>query len=419
MLGPASQRAASFARELPRCGWDPIVVTVSDGYYHRDERHRPPDVPTVRVRAPEPSRILGTFRGRSAGGVEESKRVTEASFPPALRKARRLVRDYLYIPDGQALWIPFAIRAVRQVLEEVPGPKVLVSTSVPYSSHLAALVVARRERIPWVAEFRDPWSQVDDSIRPRSRVRKAIDRELERRVVQSASALVVTSELTRKAMIACYSDLREEQVWLVRNGFDELDRLEKLPATGPALELVHAGSVPEEVALEPLLRGVDRVAVRSPGSIRVTVFGPPEQWQSAAASGDFPWLRVAGLVPPSDARRAIASASANVLLRPGRHHREYVAAKLMEYLGARRPILAIVDPTGEMAGLGQSYGDMRIVPEYHEVAVAGAVERLLADQRGGVLRKPVQPRSPLEDITRRAQAARLAAALDSVVAHTT
>ena len=59
----------------------------------------------------------------------------------------------------------------------------------------------------------------------------------------------------------------------------------------------------------------------------------------------------------------------------------------MDYLGARRPVLGIVDPLGEMAHLGESYGDMRVVPAYEEALVAAAVETLLISSE----REPSRP----------------------------
>jgi glycosyltransferase involved in cell wall biosynthesis len=416
MLGPASQRAASFARYLPENGWEPIVITVSHGHYPMDERHRPPAVRTIRTRSPEPSRMVSRLRGptwRGGGGGAEVP--SDAGFAPTDHWARRFVRDYLYLPDGQTLWIPVAVRTLLQVLTSVPGPKILMSSSVPYSAHLAALAATRHQRVPWIAEFRDPWSQIDERIRPRSRVRREIDRRLERRVVYAASALVVTSEMTREAMMGYHPNLGGGDIWVVRNGFEEFNERPPPPPSDGRLELVQAGSVPDDAPIEPLLDGIDRIAGRDPGAIRLKVFGAPERWRAAAASRHFEWLELAGFVPPDVARSAIASASANLLLRPGEQHREYVAAKLMEYLGARRPILAVVDPNGEMATLGRRYGDVQLVPEYCEDSVAQAVEQLLARQRSGALNRPARPHRPLEELTRRTQASRLATVLDSLL----
>jgi hypothetical protein len=420
MLGPGSLRAAAFARHLPETGWHPFVVTVGEGLFHSDESHQPLPVPTIRTRSPEPSKLLNPIRRMASPDARRSeartKTVPDPRLNPALARVRRFVRDYVYVPDGQALWIPLARRAARTVLESAPRPQVLMSSSVPYSAHLAAMGVAKQMGIPWVAEFRDPWSQVDDLIRPRSAVRKRVDAALERRVVEAASVLVVTTDETRAAMAAAYPAMDPERIWVVRNGFEPSGVDVSPPPASAPLRLVHAGSVPDDAPIEPLLRGIDRVARSHPGELEMLVYGAPRRWSEASAQlGDPAWLSVRGLVTPAIAQEAIAAASVNVLLRPGEHHRQYVAAKLMDYLGARRPILAAISSAGEMASLGREYGDMRLVDPYTEAAVARVVEELLAQHRNGRLAQPVSAIRPTEQLTRRAQTARLAQALDAAL----
>lgn len=418
MLGPASQRAASFARHLPAAGWDPVVVTVRRGLYHRDSGQESPHVPTLRTASPEPSRLLATLRGRRDGaGDATAEVVQEVPAGAALGRLRRLVRDYLYVPDGQALWIPFAVAAARRAVRSASQPVVLMSTSVPYSAHLAALRVARSEGVAWVAEFRDPWAGIADSLRPRSGARKWIDAELERRVVESANGVVVTTELTRDAMMHAYPALPPQRIAVVRNGFEPAEDSPSPPGAEEPLRLLYAGSVPDDAPIEPLLRGIGQVAAARPGEVRLRVLAPRERWAAVAtAVGDPDWIELAGLVSPEEARLEAGAASANLLLRPGAAHRQFVAAKLLEYLGARRPIVAAVDPQGEMATLGREYGDLRLVPEYGEAAVAAEVERLLGEHRAGVLQRPIEPPGDLNDLTRSAGARRLAMVLDSVCA---
>jgi hypothetical protein len=174
--------------------------------------------------------------------------------------------------------------------------------------------------------------------------------------------------------------------------------------------------VPDDASVEPLLRGLDRVAREQPGALELVVYGAPRRWQEAAAVlGDPAWLDIRGLVAPADAQAAVAGASANVIVRPGDHHRQYVAAKLMDYLGACRPILAAISNAGEMAALGRQYGDVRLADPYTEDVVADAVGELLAQHRRGELTTPVSGERPTDELTRRAQAAQLALALDAAL----
>lgn len=417
MVGPASRRAASFARYLPENGWDPVVVTVKRGLFHRDPRYRPPSARTLRTRSPELGRLLRAFRDRGGEpGIDGREAVSGPVGGHALDRARRLVRHYVYVPDALAPWIPFAVAGVRHALRTAPGRAVLLSSSVPYSAHLAALAVSRSERVPWIAEFRDPWSGIDDRIRPRSRARKRIDAALEARVVTAASGVVVTSELTRDAMVATYPAL-SERIWVVRNGFEPLEASAATPPNrGAPLELIHAGSVRQEISVMPLLHGIDRVAKNRPGEVRLRIVGPPEPWRAAArALGGLDWLELAGLMDPAHAQHEIARASAGVVLVPGEGNRQHVAAKLIDYLGARRPIVAIVSAAGEMAKLARDYGDLRLVDDYSEGGVAGVVYALLDEHRRGVLQLPAPGRRPAEELTSRAQVAKLAAALQSVL----
>jgi hypothetical protein len=416
IVGPASERAASFARHLPDAGWEPAVVTVKRGLYHRDAGYRAPPARTLRTRAPEPTKLLAVLRDRPADSATGRQGVGEPVGGPALDRVRRLVRDYLYLPDALVPWIPFAVAGVRRALRTATGRAVLMSTSVPYSAHLAALAVARSEGVPWIAEFRDPWSLTDDRIRPRSRARQRLDAALEARVVAAANGVVVTSELTRAEMLRTYPGL-ESRCGVVRNGFEPLARPAPAPPDPAApLELVHVGAVQPESPVGVLLHGINRVATARPGEIRLRVVGPSEPWRSTAiALGGLDWLQLDGFVDPAAAQRVAAAASAGVLLRPGEVNRQYVSAKLFDYLGARRPVVGLISATGEMAQLASEYGDLRLVDPYTEASAAQVVETLLRDHRQGRLQNPVDGRKPLAELTRHAQTDRLAAVLESVL----
>ena len=104
-----------------------------------------------------------------------------------------------------------------------------------------------------------------------------------------------------------------------------------------------------------------------------------------------------------------------MVLVPGEANRQHVAAKLMDYLGARRPVVGIISASSEMARLAADYGDLRLVDPYTEEGVAAVVEALLAEHREGLLQRPVDGRRPLSELTRRAQTAKLAAVLESVL----
>ncbi|NOS99663.1 MAG: glycosyltransferase [Phycisphaerales bacterium] len=96
-------------------------------------------------------------------------------------------------PDGQVLWAWRSAAALRRVVQR-ERIDAIYSTYSPASNHLLAWRLKRATGIPWVADFRDLWTQ--DCWYPFAggpRWRVAIDRYLERRFLEDADALVCTT----------------------------------------------------------------------------------------------------------------------------------------------------------------------------------------------------------------------------------
>ncbi len=420
LVGIASERAASLARHLSETGWLPVVVSPEAGFYHRDEASRPPEgVEVVRTGSVELSRIAR----RIWTGAEERVRGGAVRAVPVGKGGghmRRWLREYLYVPDAQNGWIPFARRAAARVVRDraSDGPVVVHSSSVPYSAHLAARSVAAAEGVPWVAELRDPWTTCHPSLRPRSALRRAVDRRLESDLLGAADAVVVTSRSTRESLLTAHPALSSRSVHVVMNGFEELvdDLLPTPPGPGEPMSLLYAGTVAPGVDETPLLEAVSAVEGSHPGAIRMHVLGPADSWRRAAASlpGSDRWLESPGLVTPGEARRSMAAASVNVILLPGEPHRDRLPGKLFEYLGVLRPLLAVVPPGSEMEAMARRFGDARIVTDYRTGTVADALGGLLEEHRRGRLQAPRGTPEAVAVLSRRAQAGRLAEILWAV-----
>ena len=96
----------------------------------------------------------------------------------------RLVRGALW-PDPLVGWIPAAVwHALRLIRKH--RPSILYSTSLPATSHLAALIVHRLTGLPWVADFRDALTYDPDPIYTHYHPPNRVYAALERRVVERA-----------------------------------------------------------------------------------------------------------------------------------------------------------------------------------------------------------------------------------------
>ena len=137
--GSGVQRSAKFAKYLPLFDWEPVVLTRdAKKMILRDEsllKEIPAYIEIIRT----PARDLTIF-------------------PSIFCKMGKFVAWKLLIPDGEVLWMKKAVdAAVRRV--EMGDIKAIYTTSYPYSDHLLGLEVKKRfPGIPWLADFRDEWT---------------------------------------------------------------------------------------------------------------------------------------------------------------------------------------------------------------------------------------------------------------------
>jgi glycosyltransferase involved in cell wall biosynthesis len=279
---------------------------------------------------------------------------------------------------------------------------VIFSTSVPYSAHVAAYLAARWRGVPWIAELRDPWSTAAEELLPTSKLRRKLDRALERFLLARADHVVVTSETTRSNLLRAHPALDPVDVTVVMNGFVPTPDGERPRPDEPCC-FVFAGTVPEGERPHALLNAFAQVEASSPGRFRFRVFGPPEPW-TVSSMATPKWLELGGVVTPGAARQAIAASNAAVLLQhfPGRA--QVVSGKAFEYIGARRPIIAVLPPGCEMAKILAACADARIVASYDVDDLAAQLERVIAEHSAGLLREPKITQHQIAHLSRDGQA---------------
>lgn len=415
LIGIASERAAAMTRHLPAFGWEAVVVTPREGFYHRAPELSAPPASVIRTPSIEVSRALRGVHGRVRPGGDDASgdelRAIEVKGPA--RAARRLVRELVYVPDAQVGWIPFATGAATRTLRGFDGPKVVFSTSVPYSAHFAAMATARASGVPWVAELRDPWSTGVAPGRTSSALRSWIDRTMEGRVLLRADHVVVTSESTRSQLLAAVPALRGDDISVVTNGFEPPPELPG-PRPEEAMTMLYAGTVAPGEDTAPVLSALDHVHALHPGAFELHVVGPSLGWEPAGESR--PWLRLDGLVSPERARELMASSSVLLLVQAHPAYATIIPGKAFEYIGARRPVVAAVARGTELEALLRRYADARFVDPGTPTEIIAAVERLLEEHRSGRLQEPRVPQSLIAGLERRAQTRRLAEIFERVAA---
>jgi glycosyltransferase involved in cell wall biosynthesis len=214
-----------------------------------------------------------------------------------------------------------------------------------------------------------------------------------------------------------------QRIELVRNGFDPADFPGEAPPPRPAdspLRLVHTGMLTLTRSAEGLFRALQLLREERPAlgeAFEAELVGARESRNDAlvGALGLGDRVRIRDYVPHAEAIATMRGADVLVLIKHVEpRFRGLIPAKLYEYMGAGRPILALV-PESEAAEIVRDLGWGEVAPPDDPPAIAAALARMLEHKRAGRI-ETAYPRRGRERFERPEQARALAALLDDVVA---
>jgi len=434
-IAMGAQTCWQIARNLPGHGWTPIVLTTDarlDDYRDPAQAGFEPGFTVVRTgRLPHPLEVWEVLRRLRPGRKHEAE-----VMGPAVASSRRrgsfltAVREGLYVPDTETGWILPAVVAGRGLVRRA-DVACLFSSGPAWSSHLAALGLARLTGLPWVAHLRDPWSQ--GSIYSReSQWADRINARLERAVVQRATTVICVTDRHTDLLRRHYASCAPEKFVTVPNGYDgaEWEQAEQdagapgAAARGAQFVITYAGALyvgrSPLLVLEALRRlsqsgdlTLDRVRldlVVTDGVGRLP--DGRDIMDVAREMGLGGSVQVLGPLPRRETLRRLLDS--DLLLLLGHNYTVQVAGKLYEYLRSGRPILALA-PEGAQTDLLRATGGAWIVkPDDLDGAVAGVRDvyrRWQAGQSG-----PRADAHLVSAFDRRVLVGRLAAELDAAVA---
>lgn len=338
-------RVDRLVRWLPSHGIAPVVLCAreSDGPLARAVlgRDHAADLPVHRARTLAPTPFAPRFlvRGTGARGY-------------ALLRWLSLPERLLLVPDYKVGWIPAAIRTARRLWRRGAIDAVLTS-SPPESTHLIGLYLRRCHGVPWVADFRDLWTEKGLLCRPPTALHAAAIRAVERRCFLAADHVVANTPENAARHVGRFG-LAAGRVTVVPNGFDPCDLAGHRPAPSDGVFRVgYMGHFDKHgFPWRPFLEAFRRFADTAAGPVRLVHCG----FQSAEVRAAIDAMGLAGRVDALGSRehRAAVHAMADTdalcsLLYENAYSDAIVNAKLYVYLGLGKPILAVGPRHGAVA----------------------------------------------------------------------
>ena len=317
----------------------------------------------------------------ASSGIEPERTavtLTRISDPAWMRFVHRFttpkMRLVLFAPDPQRAW---SMAAARHIAEAAPPRRddLIVTFGQPMSCHLAGLALKRRFGNRWISHWSDPW--VDNPMAPPIPFSRARSIGFERAVVANADRIIMTSDETADLVMEKYPRAWRDKVSILPHAFDQALYPGRARAHGP-LVFRYLGTLYGRRGPQPLLRGLEVLISHRPELVtrlRIELIGEisPRLRDTALRHALPPGLL--HLVPQvSYAASLQLMRSADLLLHidAPADRNVFLASKLIDYLGARRPILAIT-PAGTARRLMREIGGWAADPTSPD-AIASALE---------------------------------------------
>ena len=364
--GAGVHRWLKFVKYLRRFGWEPIVYT--------PENPEPPlldpslenDIPqgltVLKTRIWEPYSLYKKFVGRPPDKGFQAGFLSEQKVPKRKQDLSVWIRGNFFIPDARKYWIRPSVKYLSAYLKEVPV-QVVVTTGPPHSLHLIGLKLKQKLNIPWVADFRDPWTGID--FYSRLKLTRAADRKhhrLEQQVIMQADAVITVSH----GLKIDFRKYRQNGIHVITNGYDPED-IPSVPVE-PAGDflITHLGSVNADRNPHAFWKAVSEslqenepfkkhLRIRFIGKTDVTVRA------SILEHGLENYVELCPPVPHEQVFTLLKQ-SRLLFLPVNRtpNAASILTGKLYEYLAAGRPVLGIGPEDGEMARILEETGAGRV-----------------------------------------------------------
>lgn len=394
LSGSGVFRSLKFAKYLPQFGWQPTVFAadrprIDWSYADQSLLHEIPDSVDV-IRLTDP---VSTMQELNLAEMEkqlipflheilQSNPKAETLFSTFLQSGTG-VAEMLVFPCTELMWTYKVVQYIEQNLD-VQQFQAVYTTSPPRSSHLAGAYLKEKYGIPWVADFRDPWSDNPELDFDLNTPKGQLMQYLEAILVEKADcSLTINQELVEKYINRF--GLGREKIISITNGYDEEDFTSlRFPAEQTKFFTInYSGILYEKRGIHSVLEALHQLA--DEGSInldlvRLRIVGDSKQYDPKKAAKPFGLENIiteTGYLSHTEALQS--NLDSNLLLLmvgDGEKYKVTTTGKIFDYLRSGRPILAIGPRGGVVDCILQETGHGNV---FHSKQIPEIKEMLLRE----------------------------------------
>jgi glycosyltransferase involved in cell wall biosynthesis len=370
--GAGVQRTLKHVQYLRDFGWNPIVLTVSNGDFPaRDESllsKIPSGIQVERTTIIEPYNLYRKLTGKPAGAPVDVDNVKKDNAERSLaQRLAEFIRATVFIPDARVGWLLSAIPRGMELISK-HNIEAIYSSAPPYTTALIGRALKRKTGLRWVLGLRDPWTGFISGPR-RWWLPAAIEQALERSCYAEADAIEcawegIVSDVAAKMPLqhGNTNNKNNEKTHHIPNGFDSSDypfapldaslngSSNEAASQPPRFTITYTGAMygrrnPQEFFAALLMLHerstvpASSVLVRFAGRFGGEIHAMFEDFSARYGAHS---LDVLGYMPHEDSIRQLLRSDALLLVvDEAKESEEIVPGKVYEYMGAGKPIIAV------------------------------------------------------------------------------
>ncbi len=340
--GPGVQRWLKFVKYFRDFGIEPVMFVPEKAHYPSVdaalEKEIPANIEILRTPINEPYRFAKVLSKKQTRTI--SRGIISEKDPSFMEKLMLFTRGNFFIPDARVGWVKPSVSFLRKYLQQ-ETIDAIITTGPPHSLHLIGLQLKKELNLPWIVDFRDPWTSIH--YHKSLRLTKAAaqkHKELEKDVLNAADHVVVTSPGTEQE----FRGITDRPISVITNGYDRTEI--KVPLD-PDFTIVHVGSLLNERNPEILWKTLSELVNEDPefaahckirlvGNVGSRVLESLTEFQLSDR------LEQVGYVENHKALEHMRRAQVLLLIEKNSEEtKAIIPGKLFEYLNAHRSIIAL------------------------------------------------------------------------------
>ena len=354
--GGGVMRWLKMSKYLPELGWQPVIYTpenpdpsVRDQSLETDVH---PNTEIIRTPIWEPYDIYRRLTGKKSDTKFKSGYISEAARGNWKDRLSVFLRGNLLIPDPRVFWVRPSIEFLRKYLANNPVD-LMVSTGPPHSMHLIGAGLKKHfPDIPWLADFRDPWTEIDFYHRLKlTWLADTIHRKMEKKILKTADIVTTVSPYLKGTT----EKLAGRRVDVIYNGFDPADFNFEISTDNSFFTIAHFGAFNRDRNPSSLWRVLGGLKLENPdfaSVLKIKLIGQTDETiiTEIEEEGLLENLVVYNHMQHLQGLEQLAKSQILLLpLNDAPNVRGILPGKMYEYMALRRPIVAIGPPDGDFA----------------------------------------------------------------------